>query len=220
MRSVVGVVLALLLVSGAASAQQNQPLPGVRMTNLDGRAVRVQAIGLEDRRPGAPVVVFEAGATNSLEVWGGIPYLVATMAPVVAYDRAGLGSSEWDEANPTPRHVAGRLRQVLRQIGADPPFVLVGFSWGGMLVRYFASYYPSEVVALVLVDPSPMVTESLASNLAPRIYLRAIGEPPVLPTHFHGRPTIHPSPQRSLDGMRALLCPVYVEGAFAARQNR
>jgi pimeloyl-ACP methyl ester carboxylesterase len=55
----------------------------------------------------------------------------------------------------------------LRQLGADPPYVLVGFSWGGMLARYFAGYYPGEVVGLVFVDPAPMVTESLADNLIP-----------------------------------------------------
>ena len=137
------------------------------MIDLDGRAVRVQAIGLQDRRPGAPVVVFEAGATNSLEIWGGIVAQVASMAPVVAYERAGLGRSEWDDTSPTPRHVADRLRRVLRQIGAAPPYVLVGFSWGGMLARYFAGYYASEVVGLVFIDPSPMVTESLADNLTP-----------------------------------------------------
>jgi pimeloyl-ACP methyl ester carboxylesterase len=137
------------------------------MIDLDGQAVRVQAIGLQGRRPGAPVVVFEAGATNSLEIWGGIVAQVASMAPVVAYDRAGLGRSKWDDTSPTPRHVADRLRRVLRQIGAAPPYVLVGFSWGGMLARYFAGYYPSEVVGLVFIDPSPMVTESLADNLTP-----------------------------------------------------
>jgi pimeloyl-ACP methyl ester carboxylesterase len=52
-------------------------------------------------------------------------------------------------------------------MGADPPYVLVGFSWGGMLARYFAGYYPGDVVGLVFVDPSPMVTESLADNLSP-----------------------------------------------------
>jgi pimeloyl-ACP methyl ester carboxylesterase len=137
------------------------------MIDLDGRAVRVQSIGLKDRRPGQPVVVFEAGATNSLEVWGGILPQVASMSPVVAYDRAGLGRSEWDDTSPTPKHVADRLRRVLRQIGADPPYVLVGYSWGGMLARYFAGYYPSDVVGLVFVDPSPMVTESLVDNLMP-----------------------------------------------------
>ena len=68
--------------------------------------------------------------------FGRILAQVASMTPVVAYDRAGLGRSEWDDTTPTPRHVADRLRRVLRQIGADPPYVLVGFSWGGMLARY------------------------------------------------------------------------------------
>jgi len=156
-----------LVISPSAYAQQNPALPGVQMIELDGRAVRVQAIGLQDRSPGAPVIVFEAGASNSLEIWGGLLPRVASMAPVVAYDRAGLGRSEWDGTSPTPRHVADRLRRVLQQIGAGPPFVLVGFSWGGMLAHYFAGYYPADVVGLVLIDPSPMVTESLADNLSP-----------------------------------------------------
>jgi pimeloyl-ACP methyl ester carboxylesterase len=162
-------VLAALtpVVTPGLYAQPNPALVGVRMIDLDGRAVRVQAIGLQDRRPGTPVIVFEAGASNSLEVWRGLLPQIASIAPVVAYDRAGLGRSEWDDTTPTPRHVTDRLRRVLRQIGADPPYVLVGFSWGGMLARYFASYYPSDIVGLVFVDPSPMVTESLADNLTP-----------------------------------------------------
>jgi len=120
-----------LAISPSAYAQQDQVLPGVQMVELDGRAVRVQTIGLQNRSPGAPVIVFEAGAANSLEIWGGLLPRVASMAPVVAYDRAGLGRSEWDGTNPTPRHVADRLGRMLQQIGANPPFVLVGFSWGG-----------------------------------------------------------------------------------------
>jgi len=160
-------ILAVTLVVSQDALAQNPVLPGVTMIDLDGRAVRVQAIGLQSRRPGQPVVVFEAGASNSLEIWGDILPKVASMGPVVAYDRAGLGRSEWDDTTPTPKHVADRLRRMLRQIGADPPYVLVGFSWGGMLSRYFSGYYPADVVGLVFVEPSPMVTESLADNLIP-----------------------------------------------------
>lgn len=154
-------------VSPCLYAQHTLAAPGVAMIDLEGHAVRVQAIGVQDRRPGQPIVVFEAGASNSLEVWGEIVPQVASTVPVVAYDRAGLGSSEWDETAPTPRHVADRLRRMLRQISAEPPYVLVGFSWGGMLARYFAGYYPTDVHGLVFVDPGPMVTESLSSNLTP-----------------------------------------------------
>jgi pimeloyl-ACP methyl ester carboxylesterase len=40
--------------------------------------------------------------------------------------------------------------------GADiqPPYVLAGHSYGGLVVRMFADLYPDEVVGLVLVDSS------------------------------------------------------------------
>lgn len=137
------------------------------MVAVDGRAMRVQVSGLETRERGTPVVVFEAGATNSLEVWASVLPQVASIAPVVAYDRAGLGRSEWDNETPTPRHVSRRLRRLLQQIGAAPPYVLVGHSWGGSLARYYAGYHPGDVVGLVYVDPGPIVTQSLADELAP-----------------------------------------------------
>jgi len=167
-RRLLGCSLGLLAtVVAHVPAQQAEELPGVRMVEVGGRAMRVQALGLADRREGAPVVVFEAGATNSLEVWGAILSQLAHAAPVVAYDRAGLGRSEWDEVRPTPGHVVGRLRELLRAIGAEPPYVLVGYSWGGVLARYFAGEHPSDVAGLVFVDPSPIVTQRLEENLVP-----------------------------------------------------
>jgi pimeloyl-ACP methyl ester carboxylesterase len=129
--------------------------------------VRVQFSGLDSRRPGSPVVVFEAGAGNALEVWTNVLPHVAAVAPVVAYDRAGLGRSQWDNEAPTPKHVSNRLRRLLERIGAKPPYVLVGYSWGGILTRYFAGYHPADVAGLVFIDPGPMVTQSAAEKLAP-----------------------------------------------------
>jgi pimeloyl-ACP methyl ester carboxylesterase len=85
----------------------------------------------------------------------------------VAYDRAGLGQSEWDETTPTPRHVATRLHALLAAVGAGPPYVVVGYSWGGSLARYFAGYYPDEIAGIVFVDPGPIVTMTHAERLAP-----------------------------------------------------
>ncbi len=160
--------VALWAFAGAgAEAQQPGAPAGTRMVQLDGHPVRVLASGLENRRKASPVVVFEAGITNRLEVWDSVLPQVASLAPVVAYDRAGVGLSEWDNQMPSPQHVADRLRRLLEQIGAAPPYVLVGYSWGGILARYFAGYHPADVAGLVFVDPGPLVTASLADQLAP-----------------------------------------------------
>lgn len=159
--------LVLSVLPGIAASPQETPRLETRMVHIDGHAMRVQIGGFKSRRPGSPAVVFEAGATNALEAWGDVLAQVAASAPVVAYDRAGLGRSEWDGVTPRPRHVAARLRKLLQQIGVHPPYVLVGHSWGGMLARYFAGYHPTEVAGLVLVDPAPMVTRSLVDNLTP-----------------------------------------------------
>ena len=127
---------------------------GIRFVDIDGRRVRVRTLGAESSNQGT-LVVFEAGASNSLGVWDRVLPEVAAFAPTLAYDRAGLGESEWDDQPPTPQHVADRLRRVLASTGAKPPYVLVGYSWGGILIRYFAGLYPSEVAGLVFVDPSP-----------------------------------------------------------------
>ena len=162
-----------LLLAAAAEAQEASPAP--RMVQLDGSAVRVQTIGLETRKRGAPVVVFEAGLVSSLEAWRSVVGDVSEMAPVVAYDRAGLGKSERDGVRPAPGHVTGRLRRLLRLVGAEPPYVLVGHSWGGVLTHYYAGRYPDEVAGLVFVDPAPVLTQPLSGNLVP---FQAIGAGP------------------------------------------
>jgi pimeloyl-ACP methyl ester carboxylesterase len=162
--------LAILILStlGVASASAQRPSAAIRtrMVDVGGYRTRVHVSGLDRRKAGTPVVVFENGAGSRLEVWNRVLPRVSSLAPVVAYDRSGLGQSEWDGQAPTPRHVTNRLRSMLERVGAKPPYVLVGYSWGGILVRYFAGYHPRDIAGLVFVDPGPMVTVPLADRLA------------------------------------------------------
>ena len=80
---------------------------------------------------------------------------IASFTRVCAYDRAGFA---WSEAGPEPRtagNLASELSDLLRTAGVDPPFVLSGHSFGGVVVQVFASQFPDEVAGLVLVDASP-----------------------------------------------------------------
>src|SRR5690606_28471284 len=76
----------------------------------------------------------------------------ARFARVVTYDRAGLG---WSDPAPGPRTaeaMVADLRALLRAAGVPAPYVLVGQSFAGLLVRLYAYLHPSEVAGLVLVD--------------------------------------------------------------------
>ncbi|HUP20218.1 MAG TPA: alpha/beta fold hydrolase, partial [Gemmatimonadota bacterium] len=112
--------------------------PLTSMVDVDGHRVRIRTAAPHPRRlPGQPLVVLEAGFGSTVNSWGPFIGQVAAVAPVLAYDRAGLGESEWDGQTPTFDHITGRLRRLLAEVGAEPPFVLVGHSFGGGLVRFF-----------------------------------------------------------------------------------
>lgn len=105
---------------------------------------------------GSPAVVFETGgspaAGGPLEAWERVQPAVSRFATTVSYDRAGIGFSP---AGPKPRdarQVARELHTALRNAHVAPPYVLVGHSFGGPLIRVFAGMYPDEVCGLVLVD--------------------------------------------------------------------
>jgi pimeloyl-ACP methyl ester carboxylesterase len=114
--------------------------------------------------------VFESGSGAGVEAWERVFPDVAGFAPVVSYDRAGIGQSEPDGHRPTPQHVAKNLYALLEEVGAMPPYVLVGHSLGGPFIRMFAGMYPDKVGGLVYVDPTEMWTEKDELN-----FYRAMG---------------------------------------------
>lgn len=102
----------------------------------------------------SPTVVLEAGLNQGLETWSQVQPEVAKFARVCSYDRAGLGKSDTPpQQQPiTSQQIVRDLHLLLEKAGIAPPFVLVGHSFGGVIVRLYASLYPKEVVGIVLVD--------------------------------------------------------------------
>ena len=102
---------------------------------------------------GAPAVVFESGFAATSLNWMQVQDAIAEVAQTVAYDRGGLGWSAGACSARTPRKIAEELRAMLRESGVEPPYLLVGHSFGGLVMRRFALDYPEDVVGVVLVDP-------------------------------------------------------------------
>ena len=125
-----------------------------RFITVDGTKIWINTIGTENRREGQPVIVFESGYGTPMGHWDRVLDGVSQLAPLVTYDRPGIGESEPDNEMPTIKNVADKLIKILNQLHLEPPYVLVGHSLGGAYVRGFAAYYPEMLAGLVIIDPA------------------------------------------------------------------
>jgi len=151
---VVGIVLLGLVGAGAAYEQLSErrdrkrfPPPG-RLINIGGRRLHLLCQG---EAPG-PTVVIEQGAGSPSVVWWSLQGCIAEFARICTYDRAGY---LWSDPAPGARTLDDRvsdLHALLSSGAVPPPYVLVGHSLGGLIVRRFARSHPDLVAGLVLVD--------------------------------------------------------------------
>lgn len=115
------------------------------VTLSDGRKLHYRSQGT-----GSPTVVFESGMGFSSAVWGLVQPEIAKQTHVVAYDRAGVGKSDWDDSDRTIDRIADDLEQLLQHL--DGPLILVGYSWGGPMVRRVAARRTSDIRGLIVLD--------------------------------------------------------------------
>ena len=154
----------LVCVCPSPLAQQAKPNSE---SNLQTRYVDIGGykLGMQVAGSGTPTVVLEAGSSESLEAWSDVFSEIARFTRVVAYDRAGLGTSE---IGPEPRsftRYATELHTMLHRAGVSPPYILVGHSMGAAVLRAFAHLFPNEVAGLVFVDP---FNEQIFRSVSPK----------------------------------------------------
>lgn len=128
----------------------------------DGRKLHYMSRGT-----GELMVVFESGMGASRSNWGLVAPAIAEHARAVVYDRAGAGRSDVDSAPRSLERIAGDLGELLTALGPGP-FILVGHSWGGPIVRAAAAAHLSRLRGIILVDPSDEHCEMYFSKLTKR----------------------------------------------------
>ena len=146
-----GWIMVLLVgVLGACStATQASTPPGTPgLVEVGGRLLYLTCQG-----QGSPAVVLEAGGKGNSASWSPVLPGIAEFTRVCAYDRAGGGYSSSVPAHESLEAMVHDLHALLDAAGVEGPYVIVGHSLGGRLVRPFADLYPSDVVGMVLVDP-------------------------------------------------------------------
>lgn len=137
----------LLTLCNAANAQE-------RLVKVNGNNYHILLKGFENRKSNTPAIIFENGIGSDLHDWNKVTDQISAFAPVLFYDRAGIGTSDKLFKMPTVESVNQNLHAMLAELKISPPYILVGHSFGGVYIRAFAGRYPNEIAGLVFIDPA------------------------------------------------------------------
>lgn len=142
-----GVALGIVYqLVGTRRDRKRYPPPG-RMIDLGSHRLHLYETGTD-----GPAIVMESGLMSTVLSWTELQRELSKSFRVVSYDRAGLG---WSEVGPMPRtadRIVDELRRALGKAGISPPYILIGHSFGGLLMPLYAARYPNEVTGMVLID--------------------------------------------------------------------
>ena len=142
--------LAISFFSTFRLYSQKTKTPGVifdKYVLVDGHKMHYQVAGTR-----SPTVVFEGGVTDNLNSWNPVFTDVIKFAKAVRYDRMGLGASETTTTPRSFKQMATELHSLLQNAKLYPPYILVGHSMGGPLIRAFVHLYKKEVAGMVFID--------------------------------------------------------------------
>lgn len=122
-------------------------LPQKQEALVDGQRIAYGVAG-----SGALTVVMISGAGGPMMGWYKLFPAVRELGKVVIYDRPGVGDSPRPVAPQTGQTVVETLHRLLLAIGAHPPYVLVGHSFGGLHANLYARLHPDEVAGVVFLE--------------------------------------------------------------------
>jgi pimeloyl-ACP methyl ester carboxylesterase len=148
-----GILVAIVVVTGLVYEHVSAWRDDGVLTQV-GRSVNVggRSLNLFCRGEGSPTVIFESARLAPGYAWMPVQRGVAAFTRACWYDRATLG---WSDAGPDPAWAdtaAADLRKLITNSDLQPPFVLVGHSFGGHVIRIYHHMFPTEAAAMIFVD--------------------------------------------------------------------
>ncbi|UXY16914.1 alpha/beta hydrolase [Chitiniphilus purpureus] len=123
--------------------------PPRRTVIVDGQTLAYTLAG-----QGTARIVLLNGAGGPLEGWFRLYPQLERLGVVLAYDRPGVGGSPRSPHPQTGEAAVCTLRGLLQAVRLEPPYLLVGHSFGGLHANLFARRHPDEVAGVVFLEAS------------------------------------------------------------------
>lgn len=110
----------------------------------------------ERQNPDDPIVIFESGGNMPIETWDDVFPAIVTETRACVYDRLGVGLSDpvAEGEIRTARNMADDLALLLETAEIEGPYLFVGHSLAGLILRIFIAEHLDQVVGAVMVDVS------------------------------------------------------------------
>lgn len=152
--------------SGDDGEASKKPAPQAskdRMVDVGGRSLHLTCVG-----SGAPTVILENGLDGEESTWSDVVRAVKADSRVCTYSRANVPPSDPREGKHTAADSVVDLHAALEAAGEKDPYVLVGFSFGGLITQIYAAGHPDEIAGLVLVESNhPDEVDEFEKHLTP-----------------------------------------------------
>jgi len=118
-----------------------------KMVDVGGRKLHACFYG-----KGSPAVILVSGFGATQTYWNPVIPDLAAQTTVVTFDRAGIGKSEINDLPTHGLQSAKDLHVLLEKTNVPKPYILIGHSYGGDVVRLFAFLYPGDMGGMILED--------------------------------------------------------------------
>jgi len=158
--SVLAVLLASCSGAGDNTESTTSPPPAAAQTAATGELeasfdagghklhLRCQGKGSS----GSPAMVYLHGLGGDGSDVESINTLLAGQVRVCTYDRVNVGRSDRVAGRHTGADSVRDLHALLEAAGVPGPYLMVGFSFGGLLAIMYAATYPDQVMGMVTLD--------------------------------------------------------------------
>lgn len=109
-------------------------------------------INYEKKGNGSPTIVMVSGYGGSLNSFDSVFNKLSKLTTVVRYSRAGLGKSSYENVGKDFDTMVLELESLIQSLSIDERIVLIGHSYGGLIIRSYAKRHPEKVCGLLFDD--------------------------------------------------------------------
>jgi pimeloyl-ACP methyl ester carboxylesterase len=165
------VALASAIVIGSAQAEaQLSPAsqPAGSLIELpDGHHMFLECSGDQDAVP--TVILANGRGLGTADSWALVQQKVPASIRTCSYDAMGAGHSDKTQGAGSIDRVASEMDALFKAARLRKPYVLVGASAGGVLIRRYQQQHTNQVAGLVFVDSSHEEMQWRDAAIAPQM---------------------------------------------------